>query len=303
MANFQDGSSSKSLSMAGKDALRLMRDFAESVTVHLQNGSHNYLSAQVTSCHLHSWMMRDFDAETLLPRKNVMPRKSLLVVCKKCRTCLSLTTSVKAIGTGLCASESRPKQSHHFHFQSRSVVGGSDYRGYSPDGLQTFLCCECGFIVQAEIMSPIVSDLLLSAVTAQEERLSLQSPKAPPRRHASNVYATLYLYLIHRVDGTERDINITENSPFARRVGVRLTMLNFMEGLGWRNRGQTLEPPHCDELIGSRKTLEAAALELGILSLEASERLPRRVRRYVDRKCFFETALMQSSTYEKVRKP
>jgi hypothetical protein len=284
----------------GRDSSRLMQDLIDHGFADPQLHTHppyfdpTKRHSFVESSHSHSWVMKSREAIKARPWNTPYGDSSINVICEICRIHMSLVAIVNGDSPAKCGSQESERKSHHFHVESWTSTtrysSASTPIEQRPE-LGTFQCCQCPLALKIEFWHPAVPEYLFSSIGRRKtnsslspniinrgkDQKSLQKASVTP----SNAFGTLSIYCTDVLNrgGTKpaREINISSDSPFARRVGLDPDVIKFMEHLGWsrREEGHTmLFPPQWDEHLErgriSRKLLERAEIELVAICIEAT---------------------------------
>jgi hypothetical protein len=219
-------------------------------------------------------------------------------VCETCRMHLVVQGIIVADGTPKCGSHPSSFSSHHFH--PEKWLGKPTSPQSSPPGpnaeLLTFKCCQCAFQLSAEFGNPVVPEYLLftlkrrrtNSSTTNSSTSSASIDRSDPKAFAAGAFSTLYTYcrdVLNSAGGTTpmRTILYRADSPFVKRVGMNSDVMNFMTHLGWQPHDdvETFEPPAWDEETSDgrvkRKVLEAAEIELAVLTMEYAKECDKNV--------------------------
>jgi hypothetical protein len=132
-------------------------------------------------------------------------------------------------------------------------------------------------VLQINFWLPVVPEYLLTTIkkrkTGSNSALNLISRgKDAAPWNPQSAYSTLFAYVRNLLNGDARSINVSLDSPFAKKVGIDPDILRFMEYLGWERTDDSLTHPPWDEDHQKgrlmRKRLEGAELELEALARE-----------------------------------
>ena len=281
----------------GRDSSRLMQDLLEHVFAdpRIQSPPPHFDPTKPHSSpdpsHTHSWIMKTRDSIKSRPWNTHYGDQSIAAICENCRVHMSLTATITADDLSKCGSHESSFKSHHFHVESwtcNSRTSSTSTTIESKPEYVTFQCCQCPFALQIDFMAPVVPEYLLSSLkkrkTGQNSSLSLIGRNNDSKVFTAKAFGTLSTYcndvLNHPID-ERRDINLTPEGPFARKVGLDLDVIRFMEYLGWwrDQNGPVLKPPQWDESLHNgrllRKVLEGAEMELAKLAVESAKDLEK----------------------------
>jgi hypothetical protein len=280
--------SSPLLPSPGKDSSRLMQDLLEHKFADPQIAHHpprfdpTQPHTSPDPSHTHSFVMKTRESLAKRPWNQYYGDSSIVAICQTCRIYMSLTITLTSEGQPKCGSPESDKISHHFHLErwtSNSRYSASSGSIEAKPEYGSFQCCQCPVAIQIDFGLPIVPEYLLSSVkkrkTGSNSAINLLSRgKDSKALLPTNSYSTLSIYVRDILDkGVDNpDINITPDSPFARRVGLDPDVIRFMEHLGWWQRPDdlVLVKPEWDENTEQgrlrRKRLESAELELAELA-------------------------------------
>lgn len=205
---------------------------------------------------------------------------------------MSFFATLTSEGTPKCGTSESGKRLHHFHLESWTekcrtspLSSASDMRiEYG-----VFQCCQCPLALRIDVLPPVVPEYLVSAVKRRKTGSSsslniLGRAKDQKSSLPTNMFGTLSKYVTDILDtggNGGRDINISSDSPFARRMGLDQDIIRFMEYLGWSREEniQMLKPPQWEESLHRgrlrQKLLEGAEMELAQLAIDSGKEFDR----------------------------
>lgn len=289
--------SSALLPSPGRDSSRLIQDLLEHVFAdpRIQSPPPHFDPTKPHSSpepsHTHSWIMNTRESINSRPWNALYEDQSIAAICEICRIHMSLTATITADEVSKCGSHESPFKSHHFHIDSwtcntRGSSTSTTIESKRESGV--FQCCQCPFELQINFMAPVVPEYLLSSLkkrkTGQNSSLPLIGRSNDSKLFTAKAFGTLSTYcrdVLNCRDDERKDINLTPEGPFARKIGLDLDVIRFMEYLGWcrDNNGTTLKPPQWDESLHKgrllRKLLEGAEMELAKLAVESAKDLEK----------------------------